>query len=74
MNILGQLNLEQEQALQKVKDKAQNLSLEQARSYSVELMRQIIVRDNLINHLLSATNVPQDQYSQSILFQSKPSQ
>ncbi|MBE9062719.1 NblA/ycf18 family protein [cf. Phormidesmis sp. LEGE 11477] len=73
MNILGQLDLEQEQELQKVKEKAQDLSLEQAQSYLVELMRQIIVRDNLINHLLSVTNVPQDQYSQSILFQSKSS-
>lgn len=74
MNILGQLDLEQEQELQRVRDKTQNLSLEQAQSYVVDLMRQIIVRDNLINHLLSITNVPHDQYSQSISFQSKSSQ
>ncbi|EDX86217.1 Phycobilisome degradation protein nblA [Synechococcus sp. PCC 7335] len=73
MNILGQLNLEQEQELQRVKDKTQDLSLEQTQSYLVELMRQIIVRDNLINHLLTVTNVPQEQYSRSILLQSKSS-
>ena len=71
MDILGQLSADQEQELQKITDQAQSLALEQAQSYIVEIMRQMMIRDNLITHLLTTTGMPQRQYAQSIVFQSK---
>ncbi|MGD1865107.1 MAG: phycobilisome degradation protein NblA [Phormidesmis sp.] len=71
MDILGQLSADQEQELQKITDQAQSLALEQAQSYIVEIMRQMMIRDNLIAHLLTTTGMPQRQYAQSIVFQSK---
>jgi len=72
MDMLGQLSSEQEQELQQIQEQAQSLSLEQAQLYIVEIMRQIVIRDNLITHLLTTTRMPQRQYTQSIVFQSKP--
>ncbi|MEL6556358.1 MAG: NblA/ycf18 family protein [Cyanobacteria bacterium J06621_11] len=72
MDILGQLSTEQEQELQKITDQVMTLSLEQAQSCIVEIMRQMMIRDNLIAHLLTTNRMPQRQYAQSIVFQSKP--
>ena len=71
MDILGQLSADQEQELQKITDQAQSLALEQAQSYIVEIMRQMMIRDNLIALILTTTGMPQRQYAQSIVFQSK---
>ncbi|MEL6160012.1 MAG: phycobilisome degradation protein NblA [Cyanobacteria bacterium J06627_32] len=71
MDILGQLSPDQEQELQKIKEQAESLSLELTQSYIVEIMRQIMIRDNLIAHLLTTNGTPQQQYAQSIVFQSK---
>lgn len=67
---LGHLSLEQEQELCRANEIVAQFTLEQAQSCIAEIMRQVIVRDNLIEHLLEATQIPQRQYSQSILFQS----
>lgn len=46
------LSMEQQFKLQVIEDQAQNLSLEQAQEYVVEVMRQMMVKDNLVKHLL----------------------
>lgn len=48
----GSLSLEQQFKLQIVKDQVRGLSLEQAQEYVVEVMRQMMVKDNLVKHLL----------------------
>jgi hypothetical protein len=44
--------MEQQFMLQVLKDQVRGLSLEQAQSYVVEIMRQMMVKDNLVKHLL----------------------
>ena len=51
-NLPGNLSLEQEFKLQVVRDQVTGLSLEQAQEYVVEVMRQMMVKDNLVKHLL----------------------
>ncbi|PZO12727.1 MAG: phycobilisome degradation protein NblA [Leptolyngbya foveolarum] len=53
-NLPGNLSLEQEFKLQVVKDQVTGLSLEQAQEYVVEVMRQMMVKDNLVKHLLKS--------------------
>ena len=53
MNTIGQLTLEQHRELEIVKEQSRALSLEQAQDYVVEVMRQVIIRDNLIERLLT---------------------
>lgn len=48
----GSLSMEQQFKLQVLKDQVQGLSLEQAQEYVVEVMRQMMVKDNLVKHLL----------------------
>ena len=48
----GSLSLEQQFKLQVVRDQVSGLSLEQAQEYVVEVMRQMMVKDNLVRHLL----------------------
>lgn len=50
----GSLSLEQQFKLQVVKDQVSGLSLEQAQEYVVEVMRQMMVKDNLVKHLLKS--------------------
>lgn len=52
MDMPGQLTLEQQFQLQIIKDQVRNLSQEEAQNYVVEVMRQMIVKDNLVKHLL----------------------
>ena len=53
-NLPGHLSLEQEFKLQVVRDQVSGLSLEQAQEYVVEVMRQMMVKDNLVKHLLKS--------------------
>lgn len=53
-NLPGNLSLEQEFKLQVVRDQVSGLSLEQAQEYVVEVMRQMMVKDNLVKHLLKS--------------------
>ncbi|EDX86385.1 Phycobilisome degradation protein nblA [Synechococcus sp. PCC 7335] len=48
----GSLSMEQQFKLKVVKDQVKGLSLEQAQEYVVEVMRQMMVKDNLVKHLL----------------------
>jgi hypothetical protein len=48
----GELTLEQQFKLQVLKDQVQALTLDQAQEYVVEMMRQMMVKDNLVKHLL----------------------
>ena len=48
----GELSMEQQFTLQVLKDQVRGLSLEQAQLYVVEIMRQMMVKDNLVKHLL----------------------
>ncbi|MEM6450585.1 MAG: NblA/ycf18 family protein [Cyanobacteria bacterium P01_D01_bin.105] len=48
----GNLSVEQQFKLKVLKDQVQSLSLEQAQDYVVEVMRQMMVKDNLVKHLL----------------------
>lgn len=52
MDMPGQLTLEQQFQLQVLKDQVRNLSQEDAQNYVVEVMRQMMVKDNLVKHLL----------------------
>ena len=48
----GSLSMEQQFKLKVLRDQVHNLSLEQAQDYVVEVMRQMMVKDNLVKHLL----------------------
>ena len=48
----GELTVEQQFKLKVLGDQVRALSLEQAQSYVVEIMRQMMVKDNLVKHLL----------------------
>jgi uncharacterized protein YaaW (UPF0174 family) len=52
MDMPGELSLEQQFKLQLLKDQVRGLSLEQAQEFVVEVMRQMMVKDNLVKHLL----------------------
>lgn len=51
-NMPGNLSVEQQFKLKVVQDQVKGLSLEQAQEYVVEVMRQMMVKDNLVKHLL----------------------
>ena len=51
-NMPGNLSMEQQFKLKIVQDQVKGLSLEQAQEYVVEVMRQMMVKDNLVKHLL----------------------
>ncbi len=48
----GNLSMEQQFKLKVLQDQVQCLSLEQAQEYVIEVMRQMMVKDNLVKHLL----------------------
>lgn len=71
MRNIGELSLEQELELQIMKEQVKRLSLESAQEIIIEIMRQMIVRDNLVAHLLSTAGVSETDCSQAILFHQK---
>ncbi len=46
------LTLEQQFKLQVIQQQVRDLSLEQAQDYVVEMMRQMMVKDNLVKQML----------------------
>ncbi|MEO0374694.1 MAG: NblA/ycf18 family protein [Cyanobacteria bacterium P01_A01_bin.17] len=50
----GNLTLEQQFTLQILKDQVKGLSLEQSQEYVIEMMRQMMVKDNLVKHLVKS--------------------
>jgi hypothetical protein len=52
MEAPGRLSIEQEFKLQVLKDQVKDLSREQAQEYLIEVFRQMMVKDNLMKHLI----------------------
>lgn len=52
MDMPGELTLEQQFQLQVLREQVRNLSHEEAQNYVVEIMRQMMTKDNLVKHLL----------------------
>ncbi|MEA5570835.1 NblA/ycf18 family protein [Calothrix sp. UHCC 0171] len=52
MNFPTELTLEQQFRLQTLKEQIQSLSQEEAQTFLLEVMRQMMVKDNLFKHLL----------------------
>ena len=48
----GSLSMEQQFKLKVLRDQVGNLSKEQAQNYVIEVTRQMMVKDNLVKHLL----------------------
>lgn len=52
MSMPGNLSLEQRFKLQMMQNQVKSLDLEQAQEYIVELLRQMMVKDNLVKDIL----------------------
>ncbi|MEM7553742.1 MAG: NblA/ycf18 family protein [Cyanobacteria bacterium P01_A01_bin.84] len=52
MDIPSGLSVEQQFRLQTLKQQVETLSKEQAQTYLLEVLRQMMVKDNLVKHLL----------------------
>jgi hypothetical protein len=52
MNLPAQLSLEQQFKLKVLKEQVETLSKEQAQEYLLEMFRQMMVKDNLVKHLM----------------------
>ncbi|MBW4511275.1 MAG: NblA/ycf18 family protein [Scytonematopsis contorta HA4267-MV1] len=52
MNLPTELSMEQQFRLQTLRDQVKNLSREEAQTYLLEVLRQMMVKDNLVKHLL----------------------
>ena len=52
MDLSAQLSMEQQFKLKVLQDQVQDLTKEQAQEYLLELFRQMMVKDNLVKHLL----------------------
>ncbi|MEM1239652.1 MAG: NblA/ycf18 family protein [Cyanobacteria bacterium P01_H01_bin.26] len=52
MEMPAKLSLEQEFELQLLKEQVKTLSLDQAQDYVVEMMRQMMLKENLFRHLM----------------------
>ena len=52
MDLSPQLSLEQQFKLKVLQEQVQDLTKEQAQEYLLEMFRQMMVKDNLMKHLL----------------------
>ena len=52
MNSSGQLSMEQQFKLKVLQEQVESLSKEQAQEYLLEMFRQMMIKDNLVKHLL----------------------
>ncbi|MBE9046665.1 NblA/ycf18 family protein [Pleurocapsales cyanobacterium LEGE 10410] len=52
MELSSQLSIEQQFKLKVLQEQVQTLSKEQAQEYLLEMFRQMMVKDNLVKHLL----------------------
>ncbi|MBE9067779.1 NblA/ycf18 family protein [Leptolyngbya cf. ectocarpi LEGE 11479] len=55
MKMPGDLSLEQEFELQLLREQVKQLSLDQAQDYVVEMMRQMMLKENLFKQLMRRT-------------------
>lgn len=58
METPGKLSLEQEFKLKVLREQTRNLDLEQAQEYVFELLRQMMVKENLFKQLLKDISLP----------------
>ncbi|WP_223278088.1 MULTISPECIES: NblA/ycf18 family protein [unclassified Nostoc] len=52
MDFPVELTLEQQFRLKNLKDQVKNLSQQEAQEFLLEVLRQMMVKDNLVKHLL----------------------
>jgi len=52
MDMPGKLTLEQQFKMKVYEDQVQSLSHEEAQTYLLEVLRQMMVKDNLVKHLM----------------------
>jgi Phycobilisome degradation protein nblA len=52
MNFPTELTVEQQFRLQTLKEQVKSLNQEEAQTFLLEVMRQMMVKDNLVKHLL----------------------
>ena len=52
MDMPGELTMEQQFQLQVLKEQVRNLSREDAQDYVLKIMQQMMIKDNLVKHLL----------------------
>ncbi|MBO3463534.1 NblA/ycf18 family protein [Aetokthonos hydrillicola Thurmond2011] len=52
MDFSMELTLEQQFRLQALKDQVRSLSQEEAQEFLVEVLRQMMVKDNMLKHLI----------------------
>ncbi|MGK7888159.1 MAG: NblA/ycf18 family protein [Leptolyngbyaceae cyanobacterium] len=52
MSTPGKLSLEQEFKLQLLEGQVKSLDLDQAQTYILELLRQMMIKDNLVKNML----------------------
>ncbi|MEH2420171.1 MAG: NblA/ycf18 family protein [Nostoc sp.] len=52
MDLPVELTLEQQFRLQNLKDQIKNLNQQEAQEFLLEVLRQMMVKDNLVKHLL----------------------
>jgi hypothetical protein len=52
MDLPARLSMEQQFKLQVLREEVKSLNQEQAQEYLLELFRQMMVKDNLVKHLL----------------------
>ena len=52
MNSSGHLSLEQQFKLKVLQEQVEGLTKEQAQEYLLEMFRQMMIKDNLVKHLL----------------------
>ena len=52
MDFPTQLSLEQQFRLETLKDQVKSLSQEEAQNFLLEVLRQMMVKDNLVKHLI----------------------
>ncbi len=60
MDIPMELSLEQKFNLKLYEDQVQDLSAEESQRFLLELMRQLMVKDNMLRHLLKERLIPQN--------------
>ncbi|MDJ1185166.1 NblA/ycf18 family protein [Roseofilum casamattae] len=54
MEMPGKLTLEQQFKMTVYRDQVQSLSQEEAQTYLLEVLRQMMVKDNIVKHLLKS--------------------
>ena len=60
MDIPMELSLEQKFTLKLYEEQVQDLSVEESQEFLLEVLRQLMVKDNMVKHLLRERLMPQN--------------